>query len=307
MRDKRIKLIFFSLRGSEVKDFDLRWPNILLCSTMICIILTILVGAVMGLFTNFYQNTRITSLQKTNKILKTQLGKMRKTIDKVAAQMEKIEEYDDDQRLIAGLDKIDKDMRNAGRGGPYFAFTSEANALPREIRDEVTEITVLIDQLERKIQLAIESQDEVNRELEIREDKFKRLPSIKPIEGGRISSKFGQRVDPFIEKIKPHTGIDIAAPAGTAVFVAAHGVVEVVNHHYRRNQEYGKYVVVDHGYGKQTLYAHLSRINVKPGEKVKRWAVIGAVGQTGRATGPHLHYEVRENNQPVDPFKYFFE
>jgi len=127
------------------------------------------------------------------------------------------------------------------------------------------------------------------------------------VERGRITDRFGNRIDPFTEKPRLHTGIDIAAPTGTPVFSAAQGVVFSVVSSYSPNRDYGEYVVVDHGYGKQTLYAHLSQIYVKTGQKVKRWEVIGAVGETGRATGPHLHYEVRENGTPVNPIKYFFE
>ncbi|UCE06216.1 MAG: peptidoglycan DD-metalloendopeptidase family protein [bacterium] len=307
MREKRIKLIFFSLRGSEVRDFDLSWQKILLFSTMLVIILIILVGAVVGLLTNFYQNSRITTLQKTNQILKNQLGEMRRTIDKVTADMQKIETYDDDQRLIAGLDKIDKDMRHAGRGGPSYEFANEANALTRETRDEITNIKIRVDQLERRIQLALESQNEINQVLEKKQEKLQHLPTINPVRKGRITDKFGNRIDPFVERPKQHTGIDIAAPAGTPIRATAHGVVEIVHQRYSPNRNYGKYIVINHGFGKETLYAHLSKIFVKPGQRIERWDIVGEVGETGRATGPHLHYEVRENGIPVDPLKYFFE
>jgi len=307
MRDKRIKLIFFSLRGSEVRDFDFSWQKILLFSTMVAIILIIFAGAVIGLFTNFYQNSRITTLKKTNQILKNQLGEMREKIDKVTAQMDKIEVYDDDQRLIAGLDTIDKDMRNAGRGGPYYEFTSEANALPRESRYEITDIKVRVDQLERRIQLAIESQKEISRVLKKKRERLRHLPTINPVSKGRITDKFGKRMDPFIDKPRQHTGVDIAAPKGTPVHATAQGVVEFVQHRYSPNRNYGKYIIINHGFGKQTLYAHLSKIFVKPGQQIERGQIIGRVGDTGRATGPHLHYEVREKETPVDPLSYFFE
>jgi len=307
MSDKRIKLIFFSLRGSEVKDYDLGWKKVLFITSMMSIIMLMLVGALVILLTNVFQNTTATSLQKTNQILKSQLVEMRKTLDNFSTQMEKFEVYDDDQRLIAGLDKIDKDTRNAGRGGPYNPLSSEINGLPRETQNELSELNVQMDQLERRIQLALESQQEINSIFEEKGDIYKYLPTIRPVERGRITDRFGNRIDPFTEKPRLHTGIDIAAPTGTPVFSAAQGVVFSVVSSYSPNRDYGEYVVVDHGYGKQTLYAHLSQIYVKTGQKVKRWEVIGAVGETGRATGPHLHYEVRENGTPVNPIKYFFE
>ncbi len=307
MRDKRVKLIYFSLRGSEVKDFDISWQKVLLFATMLAIVLIILVGTVVGLFTNFYQNSRITTLRKTNQILKNQLGEMREKIDLVTAQIEKIELFDDEQRLIAGLDNIDKDMRNAGRGGPSLAFTSEINALPRDTRNELTGIKIQVDQLDKRIQLAQDSQKEIGEVLEVKQERLQHLPTINPVRNGRITDTFGNRIDPFIEKPKQHTGIDIAARIGTPVYAAAQGYIEEVHHSYSPNLNYGKYIIINHEYGKRTLYGHLSQIFVKPGQQVNRWDIIGAVGETGRATGPHLHYEVRENDTPVDPLKYFFE
>ena len=307
MRDKRIKLIFFSLRGSEVRDFDFSWQKILLFSAMVAIILVVFAGAMIGLGTNIYHNSRITTLQKANQVLENQLGQMREEIDKVTAKMAKIEVYDDDQRLIAGLDRIDKDLRNAGSGGPSLDILNETSELPRESRLAVTDIKVRVDQLESRIQLALNSQNEISQVFERKRERLLHLPTIKPVEKGRINDKFGPRIDPFTGKPKQHTGVDIAAPQGTEVYAAADGVVEFVQRRYVPNRNYGKYVIINHGFGKQTLYAHLSRIYVKPGQHVKRWDLIAAVGETGRATGPHLHYEVRENEIPVDPLSYFFE
>ena len=306
MRDKRIKLIFFSFRGSEVRDFDISWQKVIAFLSMLAIILVIFIVAFVGLFTGFYNNSKLSTLQQTNQILRYELGEMQEKIDAVSSHISLMEDFDNEQRVIAGLDEIDKDMRMVGRGGPYFDFTSETNALPRETRSKLTDIKVRVDQLERRIELAQKSQSDIQTIFTQKSDKLLHLPTINPVRRGRITDRFGNRIDPFIEKPKQHTGIDIAAPIGTPVYATAHGYVESVHHSYNRNN-YGKYIVVDHGYGKRTYYAHLSKIFVKPGQQVKRWDIIGAVGQTGRATGPHLHYEVRKNNTPVNPINYFFE
>jgi len=307
MRDKRIKLIFFSLRGSEVRDFDVSWQKIIIFSTMLAIMVVILVGAFVGLITSYRKNSELSVLRETNEHLKKQLGEMNLKIDAVAEQIGYIEDYDDDQRVIAGLDQIDKDMRMVGRGGPYFDFTSETNPLPRETRNKIADIKVRVDQLERRIELAKKSQSDIESIFSQKTEKFLHLPTINPVRRGRITDKFGNRIDPFVELPKQHTGIDIAAPAGTPVYAAANGYVKSVQHSYSPNRNYGKYVVIDHGFGKETYYAHLSKIFVKLHQQVSRWDIIGAVGETGRATGPHLHYEVRENDTPVDPLNYFFE
>jgi murein DD-endopeptidase MepM/ murein hydrolase activator NlpD len=307
MRDKRIKLILFSMRGSEVRDYDISWKNVLFYSSMLSVILIILIGSIVFVLSNFFQSTRITSLQKANETLTSQLGEMKISISQVATQMSKIETLDDDLRMIVGLDELDKDIRNAGQGGSAYPLDIEVNLLPRETREEVAEMNIQIDQLEKKIQLALESQQEINRKFDENQDILDHLPTIKPVETGRITCKFGWRSDPFTEKPALHTGIDIGAPEGTPVYAAAYGVVFEINYNYSPNRNYGRFVIIDHGYGRQTRYAHLENINVKPGQKVKRWQQIGTVGETGRATGPHLHYEVIENNAHVDPIKYFFE
>lgn len=307
MRDKRVKLIYFSLRGSEVKDIDLGWKKIFLYFSMLSAILIILVALAISLFTDMYHDSRISSLQKTNKILKSQLGEMRESIDLVNVHMKKLEANDDDLRMIAGLDKIDKETRNLGVGGPKAAILDyESDALPRDLRKDVSETRSLLEQIERRIQLAFDSREEVEHTLETKDESIKRLPTIRPVQGGRITDHFGTRIDPFTEKPRPHRGIDIAAKTGTPVYAAAYGIVTKTVHNYRPNRNFGKYVEIDHGNGYITRYAHLHKINVRVGQKIQRWEEVGAVGSTGRSTGPHLHYEVRKNGIPENPLNYFF-
>ncbi|MGQ9618553.1 MAG: M23 family metallopeptidase [Candidatus Aminicenantia bacterium] len=128
------------------------------------------------------------------------------------------------------------------------------------------------------------------------------LPSIWPTRG-YLSGFFGNRRDPFTGKVDFHPGLDIATQLGNKVHSSANGIVIVAE--YRKG--YGNIVIIDHGFGFSTLYAHLSKIVVKEGQKVKRWDVIGYVGTTGKSTGPHLHYEVRRYNQPLNPLDFILE
>ncbi len=127
-------------------------------------------------------------------------------------------------------------------------------------------------------------------------------PSLWPIDG-RIASGFGERQDPINGEGAFHTGIDIDAPWGTSVRAAGDGVVVATN----QGSGYGREITIDHGHDVTTIYGHLSSIAIVPGEHVTRGQIIGYVGQTGRATGPHLHYEVRVHNVPVNPHKYLRE
>ena len=131
-------------------------------------------------------------------------------------------------------------------------------------------------------------------------------PAIQPVSNkdlSRIASGFGYRIDPVYKTTKFHAGLDFAAPQGTPIYATANGTVEVAGN---TGNGYGNHVVINHGYGYGTLYGHMFRVKVKPGQKVKRGEVIGYVGSTGKSTGPHCHYEVHRNGDPVDPVYYFY-
>lgn len=307
MRDKRIKLIYFSLKGSEIKCIELSWKKVTLLTSALLIFLFILAVSVIGLFTNYYHNFKIKSLDKINLSLRNQLNEMKEKVVHVQTKMEKLEEEDDEERMIAGLDKIDKDTRSVGVGGTDFSYSAELAFFPKETKEEVSNTRVIIEQIERRIQLLIESKDEIEQKIKKDKQQLKHTPSIRPIHGGRITDYFGMRLDPFIDRIKPHYGIDIAAQFGTPVNATAAGVIIMVKRSYKPNKGYGREVVIDHGNGIKTRYAHLSKIFVKAGQKVDRWDLIANVGNTGRATGPHLHYEVIVNNKQIDPIRYILE
>ena len=129
------------------------------------------------------------------------------------------------------------------------------------------------------------------------------IPAIRPLKNMfTITSGFGKRYHPVLKTLRNHTGIDIAAPKGTPIYATADGTVSREN----PGSGYGICVLINHGYSYQTLYAHMSKAAVKPGQKVKRGQLIGYVGSTGMSSGSHLHYEVIKNGQPVNPIYYFY-
>jgi murein DD-endopeptidase MepM/ murein hydrolase activator NlpD len=125
------------------------------------------------------------------------------------------------------------------------------------------------------------------------------VPSLWPVQG-RLNSSFGSRTDPFTGGSSFHPGVDIAAPLGSPIRVTADGIVKRTEW----SGAYGKLIVVDHGGGIETYYAHMSAFDVIPGQEVRRGQIVGRSGNTGRATSPHLHYEVRQGGAPVNPYKY---
>jgi murein DD-endopeptidase MepM/ murein hydrolase activator NlpD len=169
------------------------------------------------------------------------------------------------------------------------------------LTDRVLTYKEVLDKLERRIELTTASQSEVMEKIYDNKRIMKHTPSIWPVLGGKVKDRFGMRLHPITERVRMHKGIDIAAESGTEVFAAAAGVV--VDAVLQKNG-YGKHVIIDHGDGLVTLYGHLSKILVKKGDKIDRWNPIGLVGETGFATGPHLHYEVRRDDKAQDPNDY---
>ncbi|MEY3737537.1 MAG: hypothetical protein RL544_315 [Bacteroidota bacterium] len=132
------------------------------------------------------------------------------------------------------------------------------------------------------------------------------IPAIQPINNkqlSRIASGFGYRIDPIYKTRKAHLGLDFAAPMGTPIYATADGSIKFSGF---STNGYGNHVIINHGFGYETLYGHMVRVNVSQGEQVKRGQVIGYVGSTGKSTGPHLHYEVHKSNIQIDPINFFY-
>ena len=131
-------------------------------------------------------------------------------------------------------------------------------------------------------------------------------PAIQPVsnkELNRIASGFGYRIDPVYKTVKMHAGLDFAAPQGTPIYATANGRVKIAGN---SSGGYGVHVVIDHGYGYETLYGHMVRVKSRPGQNVTRGEIIGYVGTTGKSTGPHCHYEVHKNGNKIDPIYFFY-
>lgn len=241
--------------------------------------------------------------KRENKMLLEQYNNLNKKLDQITNSMEKIEERDDNiYRLIFGIDPISDEKRKAGAGGTnqYEEFENLSEG------ELVIETSKKIDALRRQMAIQSLSFNEVIQLAKKQEEYLIALPSISPIADKdltRFASGYGYRIHPIYRTRKMHTGIDLTAPTGTSVFATGNGVV--VEAEYSPDG-YGKRVLVDHGFGFKTLYAHLHDIRVRKGQKIRRGEIVGTVGNTGRSTAPHLHYEVRRNNHTENPVNYYF-
>ncbi len=307
MFGKHIKLIYFSLGDSEAKQISLGWKKIVGYCVLIFAVLLVTTFLTLEFFTDVYHDWKVAHLSKANYQLEEMLNEMGKKVQIIEGKVQLLEKEDDDLRVFVDLPSINKDVRKLGVGGHAPETYASYSILNENSANEAVQIKRLIDNLDQRIDLASKSYGEIITQHNKNLRTLKQTPSIRPLLGGRISDKFGIRLDPFVDQFRKHDGVDISAPRGTDVYATADGkVIEVVTK-YRPNHGYGKQVRIDHGNGLITRYAHLQKVLVKPGERITRHTVIGKVGDTGRSTGPHLHYEVINNGTPVDPATYMID
>jgi murein DD-endopeptidase MepM/ murein hydrolase activator NlpD len=210
----------------------------------------------------------------------------------------------DDQiyRVIFEAEPIDESVRTAGFGGinRYKDLEGFDNS------EMMTNASRKIDQLTRQLYIQSKSYDEVFSLARKKNEMLASIPGIQPVvnrELTRIASGFGYRIHPIYKTSMMHEGLDFTAPIGTEIYATGNGVVVKVEAFGRG---YGNNVTIDHGFGYKTLYAHMSKFNVRQGQRINRGDVIGYVGNTGSSTGPHLHYEVWKNGTKIDPINFFF-
>jgi len=167
-------------------------------------------------------------------------------------------------------------------------------------------IVTTLNNLRKRMLNQERSYKEINEFIRNKEQLLACTPAIQPVSNTdlkRLASGFGYRIDPIYKTPRFHSGLDFAAPQGTPIYATANGVIKIAGN---SGNGYGNYVVINHGYGYETLYGHMFKVKSKPGQKVKRGEIIGYVGNTGKSTGPHCHYEVHKNGQRIDPVYFFY-
>lgn len=218
-------------------------------------------------------------------------------------------EMDTVVQVLQHLQKTDNDLyRVIFSAEPFDVETINRNAeIKKQSHAEfVFAIQDKLKQLQTQLVQQSKSFDELVELAINKEEMIKSIPSIVPIENKdltRLSSGFGYRIDPVYFVRKMHAGIDFTSPTGSPIHATGDGVVEKVGF---SKGGYGNEVVINHGFGYKSRYAHMSRFNTQVGKKVKRGEIIGYVGNTGKSTAPHLHYEVIKNGEKIDPINFFF-
>ncbi len=254
-------------------------------------------------YSSVFDTPKEKRMKRENRQLLLQYEILNKRFDRVEKVLTDIQDRDDNiYRTIFNAEPIPQSVRDAGFGGVnrYESLAGYNNA------GIVIETARRLDKLTKKVYVQSKSYDEIIKLALNKEEQLVRLPAIQPIANKdltRTASGWGYRIHPIYKIRKFHYGMDFTAPTGTDIYATANGVVELVR---TSRRGYGNRIVIDHGFGYKTLYAHLHGVNVREGQKVKRGDVIGTVGSTGLSTAPHLHYEVHLNGKKVNPVNYYF-
>jgi murein DD-endopeptidase MepM/ murein hydrolase activator NlpD len=240
------------------------------------------------------ENSRLLSHYE---IMTSKLNQIQLVLDDIQMRDENV------YRVIFNADSIPNAVRQAGFGG----MNRYKNLEDMDNSELVIKTAKKLDGVMKRLYVQSKSFDEIIDLTKRKEEMLSCIPAIQPISNKnlrRVASGFGWRTDPIYKTQRFHEGLDFSAPEGTEIYATGDGVVTTIK---TSTIGYGKHLSINHGFGYVTVYAHMSKFNVRQGQKVKRGDVIGYVGNTGKSTGPHLHYEVRIKNKPVDPTNYFFQ
>ena len=268
---------------------------------LICALALIAVGAVLSYFL-FSQSRTTHHLREENAGLQAQYRVLSNRMDDAMEVLEDIRQRDDNlYRVLLMAEPVSQQIRSAGFGGTnrYEQLMSFDNA------ELVVSVTQKMDMITKQLYIQSKSFDEVVEFFKNHEDMLNHLPAIQPISNKdlkQMASGYGWRADPIYGTERFHSGMDFACDIGTKVFATADGRVTSADW----EQGYGMTIEIDHGYGYQTRYCHLSAYKVREGQRVSRGDLIALSGCTGKSTGPHVHYEVVQKGEKVNPVNFYF-
>lgn len=252
---------------------------------------------------NTIDSPREKALEREIDQLKLEYDLLNQRLFQMNLVLGELQDRDDNiYRVVFEAEPIPNEVRKAGFGGVnrYEKYKGLEN------NDLVVETMRKVDILSKQLVVQSKSYDELFEMIKSKSAMLSAIPAIQPVNNKdlkRMASGFGYRTDPIYKTTKFHAGMDFASPIGTEIYATGDGTVVRAD---ADASGYGNHVRINHGYGYLTLYGHMSKINVRPGQRVHRGDVIGFVGNTGKSVGPHLHYEVHKNGQPINPVNFYY-
>ncbi len=304
MSDRRLTVMIVPHNRKRIREITISQRTIIVAAVSLVMVALIGVGYAVGFHIRSHQRAELQNLRAENQQLSTRIHEMAGSVVTLKTQMGEIERREEMLRVLANLPRMDTETRMMGIGGPYEdSMIDQIGPLSQAARLGM-DVHASVEQLLRQAQFQRQSFQNLEQafrdSLEFRDH----LPSIWPVPPSQvyISSSFGYRLDPYTGRRRMHKGVDLAGRTGTPIVATANGIV--------RRATSGRYiglvVQIDHLYGYNTVYGHMSKTLVKEGQHVTRGQIIGEMGNTGRSTGPHLHYSVVHNGHAVDPLNYFY-
>jgi len=302
MKKQTRSLILQSEGKDTVRQWHISYKRL---STIICAgvcLLGMLLFLTADTLTGYFYRFKINQIRSNYSHVATTLTDLSLQLEILNNKITELEKQDTELRRFSGLPLIDDDIREVGIGGVRLSENFNISLPGKEIDPGVSNLEINIDALSRKVKLELNSFYDIQQKILENKEILSYIPSIKPVMEGYLNSGYGYRKDPIDGIRRFHHGQDFSVFQGAPIQSPADGTVKRTG--YRGG--FGKYIIINHGYGYETKYLHLSKINVKKGQSVVRGAVIGSTGNSGRSTAPHLHYEVIYNGTPQNPLNYFF-
>ena len=296
------KKYIFAVANEEGDSFSsLSFSKIQLILTAACLfcLFLVIVYILTSRIRNLGTEQQYRTLEKKNETLMRTFKTWETRVQKLESSLKDVQRRNHQLRATAFLSMPDVEYGVGGSDSPLKMGIFEF--------PETQSVELDLDKIDKQISALQISTAELENTLSKKTMEIAHYPSIQPVRGGWLSSSYGKRIDPFTGKIEDHPGIDISIRPGTEVYASGAGTVKEVNLRVIPNKGYGIYIVIDHGFGYESLYGHLSKVFVRKGQQVKRWDLIGLSGDTGKSTAPHLHYMVTVKGDPKNPRDFLLE
>ena len=298
---KRVKF-YYDRKSLSYKKIEKTWKSRLKNISVFIAASAFFGGIMLIVAFNFFASPKEKMLKRELDKLKLQYELLDESLQQVSAVLENIKDRDDNiYRVIFEREPIPNSIRKAGIGG----VNRYKNLEGYDNSELLINTSKKMDQISKQLYIQSKSFDEVMEMALRKSDMMASIPAIQPVKNKqlkRVASGFGRRIDPYYKKLKFHYGVDFSAPKGTPIYATGNGTVSKTK---RSRRGFGNHIVINHGYGYESLYAHMTKYTVRKGQKVKRGDIIGYVGSTGKSTAPHLHYEVHKDGKKINPVYYF--
>lgn len=299
---KKVKYIY-NKQTLHFEKFTVKWYIYVFRFLGFVSLSLVFAGIILLLAYRYLDSPKEKQLKREIAQLQFQYDLLSRKLDNMIVVLEGLEERDDNiYRVIFEAEAIPSGVRNSGTGGSY-KYKGLENYDNSEL---MISLSAKIDKVAKMMYIQSKSYDELSKLIKEKEKMLASIPAIQPVSNKdltRFASGYGMRIHPIYKTSMMHWGSDFTAPVGTEIHCTGNGKVVDVQYEKRG---YGYHVIVNHGYGYETIYAHMSKILVKKGQSVNRGDVLGYVGNTGTSTGPHLHYEVVKNSNKINPINFFF-